>query len=87
MKSARVDINYRAIVYDRGNALVLLWVDKHDDAYHWARNRVVEINPRPRRFRFRTWGSSRSRRSGPRRKPRRKRRHQSCSPMSRTRTW
>ena len=45
MRSARVDINYRAIVYDRGNALVLLWVDKHDDAYRWARNRVVEINP------------------------------------------
>jgi hypothetical protein len=45
MKSARVDLNYRAIVYDRGNALVLLWVDKHDDAYRWARNRVVEINP------------------------------------------
>jgi superfamily I DNA/RNA helicase len=44
MKSARVDLNYRAIVYDRGNALVLLWVDKHDDAYRWARNRVVEIN-------------------------------------------
>jgi hypothetical protein len=45
MKSARVDVNYRAIVYDGGNALVLLWVDKHDDAYRWARNRVVEINP------------------------------------------
>lgn len=45
MKSARVDLSYRAIVYDRGNALVLLWVDKHDDAYRWARNRVVEINP------------------------------------------
>ena len=45
MKSARVDLSYRAIVYDRGNALILLWVDKHDDAYRWARNRVVEINP------------------------------------------
>jgi superfamily I DNA/RNA helicase len=45
MKSARVDLSYRAIVYNRGNALVLLWVDKHDDAYRWARNRVVEINP------------------------------------------
>jgi superfamily I DNA/RNA helicase len=45
MKSARIDLNYRAIVYDRGNALILLWVDKHDDAYRWARNRVVEINP------------------------------------------
>ena len=45
MKSARVDVNYRAIVYERGGALILLWVDKHDDAYRWARNRVVDINP------------------------------------------
>jgi hypothetical protein len=45
MKSARVDLHHRAIVYERGGVLVLLWVDKHDDAYRWARNRVVEINP------------------------------------------
>jgi superfamily I DNA/RNA helicase len=45
MKSARVDLAYRAIVYERAGAIVLLWVDKHDDAYRWARNRVVEINP------------------------------------------
>jgi len=37
MKSARVDLHHRAIVYERGGVLVLLWVDKHDDAYRWAR--------------------------------------------------
>ena len=45
MKSARIDQSHRAIVYDRGGALVVMWVDKHDDAYAWARNRVVEVNP------------------------------------------
>jgi hypothetical protein len=45
MKSVRVDQAYRTIVYDRGGALIVLWVDKHDDAYRWARNRVVDINP------------------------------------------
>jgi superfamily I DNA/RNA helicase len=45
MKSVRVDQAYRTIVYDRGGALIVLWVDKHDDAYKWARDRVVEINP------------------------------------------
>ena len=87
MKSARVNINYRAIVYDRGNALVLLWVDKHDDAYRWARNRVVEINPTTASVQVRTWGSSRSHKSGSLRKTRRKRRHRSCSRMSPTRIW
>jgi superfamily I DNA/RNA helicase len=45
MKSVRVDQAYRTIVYQRGGALIVLWVDKHDDAYRWARNRVVDINP------------------------------------------
>src|ERR1700686_1097067 len=45
MKSVRVDQAYRTIVYDRGGALIILWVDKHDDAYKWARDRVVDINP------------------------------------------
>src|SRR5258708_27377655 len=45
MKSVRVDQAYRTIVYDRGGALIVLWVDKHDEAYKWARDRVVEINP------------------------------------------
>ena len=45
MKSARIDQGHRAIVYDRGGALVVMWMDKHDDAYRWARNRVVDVNP------------------------------------------
>lgn len=45
MKSVRVDKAYRTIVYQRGGVLIVLWVDKHDDAYRWARNRVVDINP------------------------------------------
>src|ERR1035437_9439686 len=45
MKSVRVDQAYRTIIYQRGGALIVLWVDKHDDAYRWARNRVVDINP------------------------------------------
>ncbi|KQP00288.1 UvrD-helicase domain-containing protein [Methylobacterium sp. Leaf91] len=45
MKSARIDQGHRAIVYDRAGALIVMWVDKHDDAYRWARNRVVDVNP------------------------------------------
>lgn len=45
MKSARIDQGHRAIVYDRGGALIVLWMDKHDDAYRWARDRIIDINP------------------------------------------
>lgn len=44
--SARVDDNYR-IIYKRpsGNETVfLLYVDKHDDAYSWAKRHKCEIN-------------------------------------------
>lgn len=38
MRSIRVNEQYRAIVtrVEDGNAPMLLWVDKHDDAYAWA---------------------------------------------------
>ena len=47
LKSVRVDSNYRAIVRkpEKGNTYLLLWVDKHDQAYEWAQNRVCKINP------------------------------------------
>lgn len=45
MKSARIDQAHRAIIYDRGGALIVLWIDKHDDAYDWARDRVIDVNP------------------------------------------
>ncbi len=46
-RSVRIDQNYRGIVLkpDQGNVFLLLWVDKHDDAYHWARRHRCEVHP------------------------------------------
>ncbi len=47
LRSVRVDQNYRGIVLqpERGDVYVLLWVDKHDDAYEWAKRRICKVNP------------------------------------------
>lgn len=47
MRSVRIDQNYRGIVLkpDSGNVYCLLWIDRHDDAYEWARTHKVAINP------------------------------------------
>ena len=46
-RSVRIDQDYRGIVLkpDSGNVYVLLWVDKHDDAYDWARRNRCHVNP------------------------------------------
>ena len=45
LHSARVDDDYRAIIgRPTKDAYMLLWVDKHDDAYHWAEGRRCEVN-------------------------------------------
>ncbi|TNC85289.1 MAG: DNA helicase [Thalassolituus sp.] len=46
-RSVRVDQTYRGIVRapDEGNVFLLLWVDKHDDAYDWARRHRCEVHP------------------------------------------
>lgn len=46
-RSVRIDQDYRAIVLkpSRGNVYLLLWVDKHDDAYDWARRHKCAVNP------------------------------------------
>ncbi|WP_444913318.1 UvrD-helicase domain-containing protein [Microbulbifer sp. PAAF003] len=46
-RSVRVDKNYRGIILkpDEGDVFLLLWVDKHDDAYDWARRHKCQINP------------------------------------------
>ncbi len=47
IRSLRIDRDYRAIVRapDDGNTHLLLWVDKHDDAYMWAERHECKINP------------------------------------------
>ena len=47
LRSLRIDRGYRAIISkpERGNVHILLWADKHDDAYEWARRHRCDINP------------------------------------------
>lgn len=47
LKSVRMDKDWRGIVFkpDAGDVYVLLYVDHHDDAYRWAQNRRMTINP------------------------------------------
>ena len=47
LRSVRIDQDWRGIVFkpDKGDVYVLMYVDKHDDAYRWAENRRVAINP------------------------------------------
>jgi superfamily I DNA/RNA helicase/mRNA-degrading endonuclease RelE of RelBE toxin-antitoxin system len=47
LRSVRIDQACRGIMLkpDQGNVYMLLWVDHHDDAYQWARNRLVQIHP------------------------------------------
>lgn len=47
LKSVRIDGDWRGIVFkpSAGDVYVLLYVDHHDDAYRWAENRKLTINP------------------------------------------
>ena len=47
LRSIRIDKNYRCIVLksDKGDTYILLWVDKHDEAYAWAEGRTCRVNP------------------------------------------
>lgn len=47
LRSIRIDQTYRCIVLksDKGDTYILLWVDKHDEAYAWAQNRTCGVNP------------------------------------------
>lgn len=46
--SVRIDDTYRGIIVRQPETGVylLLWVDHHDEAYDWARNKKCEINPK-----------------------------------------
>lgn len=45
--SVRIDQDYRGLVLKppNQNLYMLLWVDKHDEAYEWACRRMFDINP------------------------------------------
>lgn len=47
LKSVRIDLDFRGIILkpEKGDIYLLLWVDRHDDAYAWARNRICKVNP------------------------------------------
>lgn len=47
MRSVRINKEIRGIVLkpDSGDVYCLLWVDRHDDAYQWARRHKVSIHP------------------------------------------
>ena len=47
LRSVRIDQTYRGIVKkpEAGNVYMLLWVDHHDRAYEWAKNKKCIINP------------------------------------------
>ncbi|MFH0946925.1 MAG: UvrD-helicase domain-containing protein, partial [Planctomycetota bacterium] len=48
VRSVRIDQPYRAIVVHppRGDVFLCVWVDHHQEAYDWARNKVFEVNPK-----------------------------------------
>jgi superfamily I DNA/RNA helicase/mRNA-degrading endonuclease RelE of RelBE toxin-antitoxin system len=48
LRSVRIDQAYRGIVLkpETGNLYILLWVDKHDDAYAWATKHVCQVHPK-----------------------------------------
>ncbi|TKG74297.1 DNA helicase, partial [Salmonella enterica subsp. enterica serovar Alachua] len=45
--SVRIDQTYRGIVLkpEQGDLYMLMWVDKHDEAYDWARRHDCAIHP------------------------------------------
>ncbi|MDE2927156.1 MAG: AAA family ATPase [Acidobacteriota bacterium] len=47
LRSLRIDRSYRAIVLKpkSGNVHLMLWADKHDEAYDWARRHHCRVNP------------------------------------------
>ena len=47
MRSLRISKGYRAIVFDtrQDGRHLLLWADKHDDAYDWALRHDCSVNP------------------------------------------
>lgn len=52
LRTVRIDLKYRAIVQtsDKGDGYHLLWVDSHDEAMNWAKNKNFEWNQETHSF-------------------------------------
>lgn len=46
LRTARIDQKFRAIIkeVEASNLYLLIWVDNHDEAINWARNKVIDWN-------------------------------------------
>ena len=46
LRTARIDQKYRAIIkeVEASNLYLLIWVDNHDEAMDWAKNKVIDWN-------------------------------------------
>src|SRR5690606_24263312 len=46
VRTVRIGLDYRGIVIHppQGDVYVLVWVDHHDEAMAWAKNKVFEVN-------------------------------------------
>ena len=47
VRTVRIDQQYRGIVIHppKGDVYLIVWVDNHDEAMDWARNKMFEVNP------------------------------------------
>ncbi len=52
LRTVRIDNKYRAILQapEKGNNYHLLWVDNHDEAMNWAKNKIFEWNQETQGF-------------------------------------
>lgn len=52
LRTVRIDIKYRAIIQapEKGDGYHLLWVDNHDEAMDWARNKIFTWNQETQAF-------------------------------------
>lgn len=46
VRTVRIGLNFRAVILHppKGDVYILVWVDHHDEAMRWAKNKVFEIN-------------------------------------------
>ncbi|PEW10406.1 DNA helicase [Bacillus cereus] len=46
VRTVRIGLDYRAVVIHppKGDVYLLVWVDHHDEAMRWAKNKVFEVN-------------------------------------------